>query len=450
MTTTASPAARRGWIEGWDPENKEFWQQQGNRTARRNLAMSVVAEHVGFSVWSIWSVLVLFLSPEIGFDFTVGEKFVLVATPTLVGSVLRLPYSWAVTRFGGRNWTVLSTAVLLVPASLAWYCVQQPETPLWVFLLIAGLTGLGGGNFASSTTNIAEFFPQRHQGWALGLNAGGGNLGVAVVHVVGLLVIATIGRTNPAVVAGTYLPLIVLAAVGAACWMDNIDAVRTSAGTLRAAVREPHTWTLSMLYLGTFGSFIGFSVAFGLVLRNQFDASPLDAAGVTFLGPLLGSLSRPVGGWLADRWGGASVTLWTFVGMAGGTGALLAASTLKSLPTFLVAFTVLFVLTGIGNGSVYKLIPAVFHNQAHNDGADTGSLPGAKKLTGSVVGIAGAVGGLGGVVINLAFLVSYRETGTGDAAFLSFLVYYAVCLAVTWLLYAQAEPAAVRGEPTRA
>ena len=151
MTTTLT---RRTWIEGWDPEDERFWASTGHRIARRNLALSIFSEHIGFSVWSIWSVLVLFMSPRIGLGFDAGEKFLLGVTPTLVGAVLRLPYAAAVARFGGRNWTVFSSAVLLVPTLLAWYFVQQPGTPLWVFLLIGAAAGVGGGNFASSMTNI--------------------------------------------------------------------------------------------------------------------------------------------------------------------------------------------------------------------------------------------------------------------------------------------------------
>lgn len=164
----------RRWIEDWDPEDERFWADRGRTIAKRNLVLSIVSEHIGFSVWSMWSVLVLFMSPDIGLAFTPDEKFLLVSTPVLVGAVLRLPYSYAVTRFGGRNWTVFSTVVLAVPAGLACWFVQRPGTPLWVFLLVGAVGGVVGGNFASSMTNIAVFFPRRRQGWALGMNAGGG------------------------------------------------------------------------------------------------------------------------------------------------------------------------------------------------------------------------------------------------------------------------------------
>ncbi|WP_329120437.1 nitrate/nitrite transporter [Streptomyces sp. NBC_01353] len=452
-TTSRSRSARPRWIEDWDPEDVRFWEARGKRIARRNLVLSVASEHIGFSVWSMWSVLVLFMSPRIGLPFTPGEKFLLVVTPTLVGAVLRLPYSHAVTRFGGRNWTVFATAVLLVPASAAAYFVQRPGTPLWVFLVIGALGGVGGGNFASSMTNITAFFPQRHQGWALGLNAGGGNLGVAVVQLLGLLVIATAGDTHPAYVAAFYLPLIVAVALLAALRMDNLAPVRSEKGSQRDALRTPHTWWISLLYIGTFGSFIGYGFAFGLVLQTQFGSSPLEAASYTFLGPLLGSFARPFGGRLADRWGGALVTAWTFVAMAAGTGGLLLASARGSFGLFVGGFTILFVLTGIGNGSTYKMIPAVFAEQAGRevtDGGDaTAAFARARRLSGAVIGIAGAVGALGGVAVNLAFRGAYgSEGGSGAPAFLAFLGFYALCVVVTWVVYLR--PAARTRRPLEA
>uniref|UniRef100_UPI001FE69CA4 MFS transporter n=1 Tax=Streptomyces tailanensis TaxID=2569858 RepID=UPI001FE69CA4 len=256
------------WIRDWNPEDEVAWENGAKRTAHRNLVLSVLSEHIGFSVWSMWSVLVLFMSPEIGLGFDAEEKFLLVMTPTLVGAVLRLPYSRAVSRFGGRDWTVFASAILLVPTVSALYFVQRPGTPLWVFLLIAATAGVGGGNFASSMTNITAFFPQRHQGWALGLNAGGGNLGVAVIQLIGLLVISTVGPAHPAYVVAVYLPLIVLATLLAAHKMDNVDSVRARPGVQRKAAVCLDTWWISLLYIGTFGSFIGYSFAFGLVLQT--------------------------------------------------------------------------------------------------------------------------------------------------------------------------------------
>ncbi|MET9323144.1 nitrate/nitrite transporter [Streptomyces sp. NPDC003038] len=443
---SAMRSAKGRWIEDWDAEDEQYWERGGKRIARRNLFLSVASEHIGFSVWSMWSVLVLFMTPEIGLGFAPDEKFLLVVTPTLVGALLRPPYSWAVTRFGGRNWTVFASSILLIPAVATVYFIQQPGTPLWVFLLISALGGVGGGNFASSMTNITSFFPHRHQGWALGLNAGGGNLGVAAVQLLGLLVISTVGDTHPAYVAAVYLPLIVFISLLCAMKMDNIATVRTEPGVQRQALAHRDTWWISLLYIGTFGSFIGYGFAFGLVLQTQFGSTPLQAASYTFLGPLLGSFARPFGGWLADKFGGARVTLLIFGGMGAGTGVLLIASAQHSLPIFIAGFTALFVLSGIGNGSTYKLIPTAFARDAEARivaGSDaTSAFATARRMSGAAIGIAGAVGALGGVAINLAFRGAYSGgAGNGTPAFLSFLGYYAVCAVVTWVVYVRRERA---------
>ncbi|MFI7297741.1 MFS transporter [Streptomyces sp. NPDC050121] len=446
----AHTSARQGsWLIGWDPEDEDAWQAGGRLIARRNLVLSVLSEHVGFSVWTLWSVLVLFMSPEIGLGFGSGEKFLLVATPTVVGALLRLPYSRAVTRFGGRNWTVFATSILLVPAFSALYFVQRPGTPLWVFLLVGALAGVGGGNFASSMTNITAFYPRRHQGWALGLNAGGGNLGVAAVQLIGLLVISVAGDTHPSYVAAVYLPVIVLVALLAAWKMDNVDAVRSEPGTRREAARDRDTWLISLLYIGTFGSFIGYGFAFGLVLQNEFGASPREAVGYTFLGPLLGSFTRPLGGLLADRMGGARVTFWNFLGMGAATAVLIVAAEANSFALFVAGFTALFVLSGLGNGSTYKMIPALFAKKAEDEvtsGRDArDAFARARRLSGAVIAIAGAVGALGGAAINLAFKLSYTDgSGSGIPAFVAFLAYYALCLAVLRSVYLRRVPSARR------
>ncbi|MGN9794044.1 nitrate/nitrite transporter [Streptomyces sp. NPDC054847] len=421
------------WIEEWDPEDETFWRTKGERVARRNLAFSVLSEHIGFSIWSLWSVMVLFMGPEYGVD--PAGKFFLIATATVVGAVIRVPYTFAVAKFGGRNWTIFSALLLLLPTAAA-YLVMEPGTSYTTFLAVAALTGVGGGNFASSMTNINAFFPLRKKGWALGLNAGGGNIGVPVIQLVALLIIGTAGAAHPRLVLGIYLPLIILAALCAALWMDNLAPVKNDTGAAIDAAKDGHTWIMAFLYVGTFGSFIGYSFAFGLVLQTQFGRTPLQAASLTFIGPLLGSLIRPLGGALADRFGGARITLWNFVGMAAATAVVIAASVQQSLAVFLVGFISLFVLSGLGNGSTYKMIPGIFQNKALAKGM-TGETAAAygRRLSGASMGLIGAVGAVGGLAINLAFRQSFQTAGTGTAAFVSFLAFYAVCSVVTWAVY---------------
>jgi NNP family nitrate/nitrite transporter-like MFS transporter len=387
----------------------------------------------------MWSVLVLFLGSDYHVD--AAGKFALTAVPALVGSVMRVPYTLAVAVFGGRNWTVVSALLLLIP-TVATALVVTPGVSYSTLVVVAALAGFGGGNFASSMANINAFYPQRLKGWALGINAGGGNVGVAAVQIVGLLVLATAGASHPRLVAGVYIPLIVLAALGSALFMNNLSSARNARHAIRDVCRQPHTWIMSVLYIGTFGSFIGFSFAFGQVLQVQFKsefATPIDAAYLTFLGPLVGSLIRPVGGALADRFGGARVTFVTFIGMAMGAGCVLFASRLHSLGAFLFGFTVLFALSGIGNGSTYKMIPAIFRARAAlaggPDAVDHDAEADGRRLAGALLGLAGAIGAFGGVLVNIAFRESFLSYHTGDGAYLAFITFYAVCVVVTWAVY---------------
>ncbi|WP_424215687.1 MFS transporter [Streptomyces sp. BI20] len=436
-------------IVDWRPEDPGFWAAGGRAVARRNLLWSVLTEHIGFSIWSLWSTLVLFLGPEYGID--PAGKFLLTALPTALGAALRLPYTFAVSVFGGRNWTVFSALLLVVPAALA-ALVLEPGVGYGTLLAVACAAGVGGGNFASSMTNVNAFHPERLKGWALGVNAGGGNLGVPAVQLLGLAVLGTLGAAHPRVLPLVYLPLIVAAAVGAARYMDNLRVVRGDRGAVREACREPHAWVLSGLYIGSFGSFIGFGFAFGQVLSTQFPErfdSPAQVASLTFLGPLLGSLVRPVGGRLADRWGGARVTLVNFGAMAVAAGLVWTASVRGSLALFLVGFTALFVFSGIGNGSTYKMIPAVFRARAEREapvGADPAVVErGARRRTGAVIGLAGAVGAFGGVLVNVVFRQSFLDSGNGEGAYLTFLLAYGVCASVTWGVYLRPSPRRLPG-----
>ncbi|HEU5486244.1 MAG TPA: nitrate/nitrite transporter [Microlunatus sp.] len=442
-TTQLSPAAARHlgghWIDDWRPEDPQFWADTGQRVARRNLIFSVASEHIGFSVWSLWSVLVLFLGPDYGFD--PAQKFLLTALPTLVGAVLRIPYTFAVGIFGGRNWTIVSAVMLLVPTTLiAIFLV--PGVSFGTLLVVAMFAGVGGGNFASSMTNINAYYPVRLKGWALGINAGGGNLGVPVVQLVGLLVLATLGTSYPRAMVAIYIPLIIVAAVCAAVFMDNLTQNSNARGAIREVMTHRETWIMSMLYIGTFGSFIGFSFAFGQVLLIQFPEqfpTPVKAAALTFLGPLLGSLIRPVGGALADRFQGSLVTFWNFVAMAAGAGVVLMASQAQSLPIYIIGFTLLFVFSGLGNGSTYKMIPAIFHAKALTavaNGTDSAQAQTvATRRSGALIGLAGAIGACGGVLVNLAFRQSFLAFQTADAAYLAFIACYAICCVVTWAVF---------------
>jgi MFS transporter, NNP family, nitrate/nitrite transporter len=365
MATRSAAGMRTGsgWIEKWNPENKEFWESEGKYTARRNLIFSIFAEFLGFSVWQLFSIVAALL-PLIGFTFTAPQLFALVALPGLVGATMRFPYTFAVGIFGGRNWTIISVLLLLLPTLLLGVIVQDPETPYWLFAVAAALGGLGGGNFSSSMANISYFYPNDRKGTALGINAAGGNLGVGMVQLLVPIVIASSalvfiggsqtettpeGSTSEVFVQNAaffWMPLIVLSAICAYLFMNNLNVSQASPKEQAPIVKRKHTWVMSYLYIGTFGSFIGYSASFPLLITNQFPehVAPWFAA----VGPIVGSLIRPVGGWLSDKFGGARVTFWTFAVVIGAVAAVLYFLAARSFGGFFLAFMLLFLATGVG------------------------------------------------------------------------------------------------------
>ncbi|BBZ11018.1 MFS transporter [Mycobacterium branderi] len=463
--------ARSHHIADWNPEDTAAWEAGNKAVARRNLICTVAGDHVAFSIWSLWSVMVLFMPQEV-YGFSPGDKFLLAAVATFVGGCVRIPYTMGIAKFGGRNWTTFSALVLLIPTVGTILLLANPGLPLWPYVLCAAATGLGGGNYSASLANVNAFYPQRLKGWALAVNAGGGNLGVAVVQAVGLLVLSIAGNRQPYWVCAFYLVLLAIVGIAAALFMDNLDH-RIEVGHIGSILREPHTWVISLLYIGTFGSFIGFSFAFGRVLYINFlttgqtaAQASLHVAQIAFLGPLLGSLSRIYGGRMADRIGGGRITLAVFGGMILASGLLVAISTYDehtgyatstaALVGYVVGFIALFILSGIGNGSVFKMIPSIFEARSRTlDGSEAERRHWARDMSGALIGFAGAVGAFGGVAINLALRQSYASTGEETAAFWVFLVFYVVASVLTWAMYVRPPVSAPRVpggelEPTHA
>ena len=440
------------WISEWKPEDETFWNSTGKTVARRNLIWSIVAEHIGFSVWLIWSIVATKL-PQAGFHYTTDQLFQLVAIPGLIGSLMRFPYTFAVTMFGGRNWTIFSASVLFIPTFGLAYFVSQPDTPFWLMLLVASTAGLGGGNFASSMANISFFYPDRMKGWALGLNAAGGNIGVSSVQLLTpiLMGVGLINLYQATPVAGVYLqnaglmwvlPLIV-AVFGAFFFMNNLTSAKSSFKDQLAIVGRKHTWIMSLIYIGTFGSFIGYSAAFPLLIKTQFPAVTL---GIAFLGPLVGSLSRPLGGLLADKIGGAIITFWNFIAMGAATIGVLYFVGIKDFTGFLVMFLILFVTTGIGNGSTYRMIPSIFREenlrkaQGKGEAGRALAMKTASIESGAALGFIGAIGACGGYLIPSGFGKSIATTGGPQLALEIYLAFYAICLALTWWFYLRRSP----------
>src|SRR3974390_565933 len=442
------------WISDWNPEDKKFWESKGKFIARRNLIWSIVAEHLGFSIGLIWSIVATKL-PQAGFHYTTDELFQLVAIPGLIGSLMRFPYTFAVTTFGGRNWTIFSAGGAFIPTLGLAYFVSQPETPFWLMLIVASTAGLGGGNFASSMANISFFYPDRMKGWALGLNAAGGNIGVSSVQLLTpiLMGIGLINLYQATPVGGVYLqnaglmwvlPLAV-AVFGAIFFMNNLTSAKSSIKDQLAIVKRKHTWIMSFIYIGTFCSFIGYSAAFPLLIKTQFPAITI---AIAFLGPLVGSLARPLGGLLADKVGGAIITFWNFIAMAAATIGVLFFVGTKDFAGFLSMFLILFVTTGIGNGSTYRMIPSIFREQnlakarGKGDAARLAALKAASIQSGAALGFIGAVGAVGGFLIPLGFGKSIAMTGGPQLALIIYLTFYSICLAMTWWFYLRRAPEA--------
>ncbi len=441
-------AMRETWIADWNPDDEKFWQAKGKFIARRNLIWSIVAEHIGFSVWLIWSIVATKL-PQAGFHYTTDQLFQLVALPGLVGALMRFPYTFAVTTFGGRNWTVFSATVLFIPAIALAYFVNHPQTPFRLMLAVSATAGLGGGNFASSMANISFFYPDRMKGWALGLNAAGGNIGVSGVQLltpsllgVGLINLYQLTPSQGGVYLANaglmwLLPL-AIAVTGALLFMNNLTSARSTFKDQLAIIGRKHTWVMSYIYIGTFGSFIGYSAAFPLLIKTQF---PAVTVGIAFLGPLVGSLSRPLGGLLADKIGGAIVTFWNFIAMGAATVAVMYFVQVKDFPDFLAMFLVLFVTTGIGNGSTYRMIPSIFREEKMRAAKGLGeaertlALKAASIESAAALGFIGAVGACGGYLIPRGFGASIAATGGPHLALAVFLAFYLTCIALTWWFY---------------
>ena len=446
-------------LEDWRPEDPVFWEQKGRKIATRNLWISIPNLFLAFAVWTIWSILVVKM-PSLGFSYSSNQLFWLAALPALSGATLRIFYSFMVPIFGGRRWTAISTASLLLPCLWIGVTIQNTDTPYMIMLILALLCGFGGGNFASSMANISFFYPQARKGAAMGLNAGLGNLGVSGMQLLAPLIIASsvfgpvVGdpliiqegaRAGQALwlqnAAFLWVPLIIVAAVAA--WFGMNDIADARAGFREQAVifRRKDNWLMCWLYLGMFGSFIGFAAGFPLLSGMQFPS--VDPVKYAFLGPLVGALARPLGGVLADRLGGARVTFWTFAIMIAGVFGVLAFLPDNGSPgsfwVFFGSFLVLFVATGIGNGSTFRMVPVIFRNLLERDmpGKPEEARKTANRESAAVLGFISAFAAYGGFFIPKAYGSSIDLTGGVAAALTGFIVFYASCLVVTWWYYAR-------------
>ncbi|WP_417439819.1 nitrate/nitrite transporter [Idiomarina abyssalis] len=445
-------------LDDWRPEDKTFWEEKGKRIATRNLWISIPNLFLAFAVWTIWSILVVKM-PALGFPYSQNELFWLAALPALSGATLRIFYSFMVPIFGGRRWTAISTASLLLPCIWIGFAVQNTDTPYMIMLILALLCGFGGGNFSSSMSNISFFYPQKEKGGALGMNAGLGNLGVSGMQLLAPLVIAAsvfggMGG-DPLVIqeganagqevwlqnaAFLWVPLIVIGSVAAWFGMNDISSAKASFSDQAVIFKRSHNWIMCILYLGTFGSFIGFAAGFPLLSGMLFPE--VDPTAYAFLGPLVGALARPVGGIVADKLGGARVTFWNFLLMIAGVAGVMyflpIAGTEGNFWGFFAAFMVLFIATGIGNGSTFRMVPVIFLNQRKRELGDTDeAIKQGNKESAAVIGFISAFAAYGGFFIPKAYGSSIILTGSVSAALVSFIVFYAICSVITWWFYSR-------------
>ncbi|MDT7841390.1 MFS transporter [Streptomyces justiciae] len=439
-------------ITDWEPENELFWNSVGKRVARRNLWIAVPALLVAFVVWQVWSVTATNLA-DVGFSFTTSQLFWLTAIPGLTGGTARMIYTFLGPRIGQRTFTALSTVVLIVPLIWLGYAIQDTSTSFTTMATIAALCGIGGANFSSSLANIGFFFPKSEKGNATGINGGLGNLGVSVVQLLTPIVITSsviaIGsgqantRTGETVylqnAAFVWVPVLIVLAAVAWFGQNNLKTASTSFAQQKVIFRRKHTWVMTWLYVGTFGSFIGFAAALPMLIRTTFPA--YSVATYAWMGPALGALARWAGGWIADKLGGARVTILSFVGMAASI-----IGVINFLPSggdggdfagFFACFLAAFFFSGIGNGSTFRQIPVIFRTK-HLKGLTEGTPAYTKALrqtemeAGAVTGFTAAVAAYGFFFIPALF-ANFAVT----SAMWGFVAFYVTCIGVTWWYYAR-------------
>ncbi|MFI0262332.1 MFS transporter [Streptomyces sp. NPDC017056] len=445
-------------ITTWNPEDAAFWERSGKRVAARNLWLSTPTLLLAFVVWQVWSVTVTELN-DAGFHLSTSQTMWLTAIPGLTGGTARAAYTFMGPIVGNRRFTVLSTVVLVLPLTWLGFAVRDSSTPYWELCLIAAVSGIAGGNFASSMANIGFFYPKAKKGYANGINAGLSNLGVCVVQLL-VPIVTTWGFLAPVLGGGQtgpdgttiwlqnaafiWIPL--LLAMSALCWfgMNDLKVSATPFARQKIIFRRKHNWLMTLLYVGTFGSFIGFAAALPNLINSTW--TPLDpghtAAAYAWTGPFIGAATRPFGGWISDRLGGARVTLLSFLGM--GTSLVLVITAMPEDGAggnwwqFYLGFLAAFLFAGLGCGSTFRQIPVIFTNKhlAVAAGRGEAALERARRQaaveSSAVTGFSSAVAAYGFFLVPAMFAL-FSVTG----ALWGFIGLYAVCLVVCHHFYAR-------------
>ncbi len=441
-------------LADWRPDDEQFWKEHGRSIANLNLWISIPALLLAFSVWLVWSVVVAKL-PLVGFDYSTNQLFWLAALPGLSGATFRIFYSFMVPIFGGRMWTAVTTASLLIPALGIGFAVKDPGTPYFVLILLALLCGFGGGNFASSMANISYFFPKKTKGNALALNAGLGNAGVSVMQftvpfVITVGVFGALGGEPQIMSDGNpiwlqnagfvWVPFIAVSAIAAWFGMHDIAEAKSSFKEQSVIFTRKHNWVMCWLYTGTFGSFIGYSAGFPLLAKTQFP--DINVLQFVFLGPLIGAVSRAATGWVSDRYGGGKVTFWTFLVMILAVIGVLYFLSIKEAPNafwgFFAMFMILFLATGVGNASTFQMIPVIFRREVKRlmpNVNEAEQARNAEREAAAIIGFTSAIAAYGAFFIPKSYGTAIALTGKPDIALIFFIAFYVTCVAVTWWYY---------------
>ena len=432
LATLGENPSRRDILAHWEPENEVFWKRYGERIAKQNLYTSTFVLTLAFVAWTMWATIAAQLN-HIGFHFTDNEIFTLAALPGLVGATGRLIYTYLPAILGGRNWTLISTAALLIPLIGLGGAVTDTSTTYDTFVLLVGILGIAGANFSSSMANIGFFFPKSEKGLALGINAGIGNLGVSVIYLTApmLLGLSFGGFFGAPLVnaAGhevylqsvyyfwaipTALSLILI-------WfcMDNLPIPRQSPRSMMSIFGNKHTWLLCVIYTCGFGSFIGYSAALALLVNREFPEVSFTYA--AFLGPFIGAGVRPIGGWVADKVNsGSKVTLYSLILMLVACIATVMGIQSHNFPLFFGSFLVLFFSTGFINAACFRMIPFVFNNPVHSS---------------LVTGFTAAIAAYGAFFIPKLFGWAYGTQGNVTPAFNILIAFTVLTIAITWFFY---------------
>ena len=447
VVTGAEPKRHgKTWLERWTPEDETFWRDKGSAIAWRTLTLTTFTLVLSFASWFAMSAAVVRL-PGIGFKFTSSQLFWLTAMPGLAGGTLRIVHTFLIPIFGTRLVVSIATLLKLIPCVGLALAITNPETPYWMFLLLAFLAGMGGGDFSSYMPSTSLFFPKRLQGTALGIQAGIGNFGVSLAQfltpwIIGFAAFGAVGGAAQTFTKGAvskpmwlqnafwvYVPFLVLLGIACALWLRSVP-VRVSFRDQLDIFKSKHTWFCTITYLMTFGSFAGLSAVFPLMIAKIYGKFPdaPDPLAFAFYGPLIGSVSRVIFGFVADKTGGAVLTQLCGVALIGLCTALVATNVLtpesrESFPMFVGLMLAIFFFTGIGNAATFRQYPLIFKH--------------SPRQGAGVLGWTAAIAAYGPFFVSLLMNSSFESSGSPAAFFVGAIVFYAIATGINWWYYAR-------------